>query len=254
MKKRIATLILATLLLFSSQILAAHTIELSGISRCPYLCPDNKKQPGFLLEIVRLAFKPHGISVRFIQLPWSRAVIWTRTGQIAGVIGLQRKGYLELIFPTEEQAYEQLRFFVLKNDPWRYTGLLSLRKIQIGVTQDFSYGEIDSYIKKYSGTPAVQSLPGSNTLHRNIKRLQLKRISAILEDYVVMNYTLNQMGEPGKLTEAGVLSGDNVYVAFSPKRPEAKRYADILSKAMISMRKSGELNRILMTYGLEDWK
>jgi polar amino acid transport system substrate-binding protein len=44
-----------------------------------------------------------------------------------------------------------------------------------------------------------------------------------------------------------------VYIAFSPNLADAPRYADMLTRGMIELRRSGALSDILKTYGLEDW-
>jgi polar amino acid transport system substrate-binding protein len=53
---------------------------------------------------------------------------------------------------------------------------------------------------------------------------------------------------------AGCISPVKLYVAFSPHNPNSKVYAEILSKKMIDLRKSGKLAKILAPYGLKDWK
>jgi polar amino acid transport system substrate-binding protein len=45
-----------------------------------------------------------------------------------------------------------------------------------------------------------------------------------------------------------------LFIAFSPKEPKAKIYANILAKETKEMRKSGELKKILATYNLTDWQ
>ena len=45
-----------------------------------------------------------------------------------------------------------------------------------------------------------------------------------------------------------------IYLAFSPKNPKSKSYARLISKGIIEMRASGDLQKILDKYGMRDWK
>lgn len=53
---------------------------------------------------------------------------------------------------------------------------------------------------------------------------------------------------------AGRLHDIDVYMAFSPKGNNSKKYAAILSKGMIEIRENGTLKEILAKYGLKDWQ
>ena len=81
------------------------------------------------------------------------------------------------------------------------------------------------------------------------------RIDALLDDRVVLQYTLKRMKQTELFTEAGMPEDANpVYIAFSPAKPESKKYAEILVKGIEELRKSGELDKIMDKYGMKDWE
>lgn len=252
-KIKIVMFLIFACLSLDYSVLHAETIVLSGIDWCPYICKSNSKYSGFLVDIAEIAFSKVGkISYKF--QPWNRSISNTKTGKITGLIGVIKKNAPTLVYPKEEQAFTQVRFFVRQDNSWEYTGLVSLKKVQLGVIQNYSYGEMDSYIRKYSKTRYVQPISGENAISQNIKLLRKKRISAILIDYMVMDYTLKKNNELNIFREAGKLIGNNVYIAFSPKNPKSKQYAKLLSNTMHRLRSSGRLSKILKHYGLKDWK
>ncbi len=132
----------------------------------------------------------------------------------------------------------------------------SLEKAAIGVIKDYSYGEIfDKYVKDNSkNSKRIQIVFGADAFKSNSKKLMIGRLTAFVEDKMVAFSYLKKMGMTDKVTIAGELSKDNVYIAFSPKRKTSKKYAKILSDGMVRLRKSGKLNKILAKYGLKDWK
>lgn len=229
------------------------TITLCGIVRAPYVTGDEAK-PGFLVEIAQSAFEPNGHTVEFEALPWKRAIIMVRQNTKNGLVGVIRRNVPDFIFPDEEQAFQQQRFFVNSGNPWKYKGLLSLKQVYIGVIGGYSYGQMDSYIQKYKYTKFVQEIFGYQSLERNIRKLERNRISVVLEDHIIMNYALKILGKTEQFTEAGSLFGENVYISFSPNNPKSIEYATLLSNAMHKIRENGKLEEILNKYGIQDWK
>ena len=96
----------------------------------------------------------------------------------------------------------------------------------------------------------------------NIKKLLKGRIDTIPEDKAVFVNMAHKMGVLDQIEEAGadpILNKDDfeslkIYLAFSPKNPNSKDYAKLLSEGIKEMRSSGELQKILAKYGLNDWK
>ena len=58
----------------------------------------------------------------------------------------------------------------------------------------------------------------------------------------------------GSLEEGGTMPPDNLYIGFSPNNKQAQEFSDLITSEIIDMRKTGELAKILATYGLSDWE
>ncbi len=234
----------------------ADQITLASDDWCPINCVPESKNPGFMVDIATAVFKKAGHKVIYKKVPWERALVQTRKGKYNAVIGAYHGDAPDFIFPTNEQGMIGNAFFKSKNNVWRYEGVSSLKNVKLGVIKGYDYGEaINKYIKDNPDSGAVQLAFGDTPLELNIKKLMKGRIDVLLESEYVCNYKITQMGLKDKIEFAGILTApEKAFIAFSPANKKSKEYAQILSSGMESIRKSGELNKILAKYGLEDWQ
>ena len=145
-------------------------------------------------------------------------------------------------------------FFVRADNPWRYTGVKSFELLgKVGVMQGYDYAELNESIGR--NPSRVETVSGSNNARRTIHKLLAGRVDAIIHDANVTAFELKHQNQVGALVAAGSLRNfQNVYVAVSPKVPDARHYAEMMSRGTEELRESGELARILERYGLKDWK
>ena len=81
--------------------------------------------------------------------------------------------------------------------------------------------------------------------------LKKQRISALIEDPLVMQYYIWQNKEAG-LREAGCVSEKvNLYIPFSPSNSKSDSFAKILSDGIKALIKSGDIKSIYESYGIE---
>ncbi|MEH6471353.1 MAG: transporter substrate-binding domain-containing protein [Halopseudomonas sp.] len=234
--------------------LQAKTLQLGGIVRCPYVCAADDPYPGFMLEIAQKVFDQAGHKVQFELLPWGRALRYVRRGSLDGVVGVSRRNAPDLLYPQRAQAIARYAFFVPSTSAWQYSGLVSLWQVRVGVTQDISYGSMDSYIRRYRDGVQIQSLAGETAASQNLHALSRGRIDVLLEDRAVMDYLAHKNPASVKLTQAGSLHAERLFIAFSAVLPESEDYAATLSDGLGRLRSSGELAAILARYGLSDWE
>ncbi|MEH6651053.1 MAG: transporter substrate-binding domain-containing protein [Motiliproteus sp.] len=244
--------LLLLVLLFPGAALA-DTLRLGGMVRCPYICDADVERPGFMLEVARHVFGQAGYQVEYHSLPWSRALKHVRTGHLDGIAGVLRRNAPDLVYPKQAQAFSQYVMFVPETSNWQYTGLVSLWQERIGITQDVSYGSMDSYIHRYRDTERIQSVGGISTVAQSLMTLARGRISLFIEDRAVVRDYLSQAEPERHLKEAGQLHGENIYIAFSPSNPKAEEYAQVLTEGIDRLRASGGLARILAAYNQPDW-
>jgi len=257
---RYRNLLLVTLIcLIATPAFAAKTITLVADKWCPYNCEPGSDNPGFLIEIITQAFKKRDIGIEYSVLPWDQAIAAAREGKFNAIVGASPNDAPDFIFPKVSQGWMHTQFFVKKGAMWHFYGKSSLEKVTLGVASGYIYGDtIDDYIRANANDARrIQVASGDNVLADNIDKLLGDKIGAIIEDINVMNYYLAKHGLSDKIEPAGQLpisDQNNIYIAFSPKTPQAKQYARILSEEMQNMRASGELKAILDKYSVQDWQ
>ncbi|MBU6235773.1 MAG: transporter substrate-binding domain-containing protein [Alphaproteobacteria bacterium] len=212
-------------------------------------------KPGVFIEIAQRAFEPLGISIDYKIVPWTRAVEETREGNFTAITGASRADAPDFIYPDIPQGKSIMTFFAPVESSWTYNGIDSLKGISLGVIESYAYGDsIDKYIADNTDNmERIQALSGDEALTNNIQKLIKKRVHAVIESRDVFNYAASQLGVTRKIRQAGMLpltEDQNLFIAFSPKNPESKRYAKILTDAMNTLKENGELNAILAKYNL----
>ncbi len=254
---RLFVLIMCAFLFLSSKAFA-ETVTIAADRWCPYNCEPGSEHPGFMIEIAEKVFAKHNIKVEYLVVPWTRAIEESRQNKYTAIVGAAHKDAPDFVFPETAQGLMRNSFYVKKGDTWKFTNIASLAKISLGVIADYSYNEeLDKYIvKNKKNSKLIQVISGDGALDTNIKKVVAGRVGAIIDAEYVINYTLAQNKMIGKIEKAGAVpptKNDNLFVAFSPKNPKAKEYAEMLSKGTDELRKSGQLQKILNFYNVTDW-
>ena len=212
---------------------------------------------GYMVDITRAVFEAKGFEVRYIILPWTRAVSGTRSGIYTGIIGASKNDAKDFVFPQEELARNVLAFYVLKGNPWRFKGIDSIKNIKLGTIAGYDYRSwLNEYIQKNSDISSrVQIVSGKRPLQRNIRKLLAGRIDVIVDNEAAIRWGAEGMGVLGDVQVAGYGEEPSYcYIAFSPSLPESESYAELLSQGIVELRENGNLQKILDKYGLIDWK
>lgn len=238
-----------------------ETIIIAADSWCPYTCDEHSGKPGFMIELATQALKPYNITVQYKTMSWARAIELARAGTVAGIAGAARDDAPDFIFPDMLQGLSDIQFWVKKDSNWSYTGVSSLGKVRIGIATGYAYSNnFDLYVRLHAkDTRNIQPINSDDALTLNIRKLEAGLIDVVPEDKSVMQYHYAARGEvmplrsAGSLSERGELKSNFLYVAFTPANPRSGYYAQILSKRIYEMRKSGELKAILDKYRVDDW-
>lgn len=113
--------------------------------------------------------------------------------------------------------------------------------------------ELNAYFDK--NAQRVQYVSGIDPLSMNIRKLLAGRFDTLIAGENVMTYKIKEMGVVGEVINVGVTDiSANLYIAFSPTNKNSGKYADIFSKGIRKLKKSGELDQILDRYELHYWK
>lgn len=219
---------------------------------CPYNC-ENKEKPGIVMELFRKAFKKHGYEVVFEFGSWAGAVRKLKEGITTTFGSANKNDAPELIYASVPTVYMENTFFKKKGSKWTYKGVESFTGKSLGVTANYNYEKkIDAYVEKYKADNSrVTVVSGLESLPRLFKLLDLGRIDFFLDDFFVAGHKMKAMGLQDKVEADAVVSRIPLYFGFSPKNPNAKKYAKIVSEELMLMRKNGEMRKIFDRYGLE---
>ncbi len=234
-----------------SSITAADTITLVADKWCPYNCTPGAEQPGFLVEIARRAFEQAGHKLEYRLMPWKRALVEAKKGNVNGVIGFTKRNVKGFVTTREKLVTAREVFFTKAGNPWKYHSVKSLEEIKrIGFPNGYHYNpEIDAYVKKGKN---VYLVPGEHPLRSLVKMLLYNRIQAFPENANVVEYYLKQNGMTGKLVIAGEYSKSPIFIGFGLKSRTHKRDVAIISSGIQALQNSGQFDKIMGRYGLRD--
>ena len=83
-----------------------------------------------------------------------------------------------------------------------------------------------------------------------LKKLRYKKITALIDDQLVIRYHYTHNKKPFPFRVASNLENYPLYIAFSPQNYKSKQRAEILSEGSKKLEGSVELANILKKYGL----
>lgn len=251
------TLVLTLTFLLLAICAGAETITIRSDSWPPY--NDDPKDPkaGYMIEVMKAIYEPLGHKIDYRLMSWDDSLKNVQKGKFNAVVGAAREDAEGFIFPEETFGGSKNTFFVLKTSNWVYSDPASIKQVRLGAIEDYSYSEtIDEYIKANRKNGKVVFTRGEEALQLLINRLQTGKVDAIVEDASVMFFALLKMKIPlGEIKAVGSPNDtQDIYVAFSPTRPESKEYAQAFDEGIKKLRASGKLQQILTRYNLTDWK
>ncbi|MGL1885853.1 MAG: transporter substrate-binding domain-containing protein [Reichenbachiella sp.] len=263
-----------------------NTISISLLDFCPFHCFDkpeilNDSLPGYGVEIYNEIYESEGFVVQFVGNSFSRGMVEVNEGDIDAISGplkfspedLKEKirqmpligpMYGALKYPTMSVGVHHSSCVYKKGeDEWQYTTPKSLSGKAIGAAQNYDYGqEMNGFLEQYERNvdTRVERLTGDNIFHRNILRLNLKRIDVILMDRTGGKWAIKKAENKGVISPGQiVLSGctgesAELYLAFSSTDAKRAQYlGEIFDRGVKRLRDSGKLQDILAKYGLVDW-
>lgn len=244
-------------LLFSSVALSQENKEIiiAGDNWCPINCGEQDSKKGFMIDVATEALKEAGYTVRYMEVPWLRAIEMAREGRIHAIVGAFKDDAPDFYYP--QVPFLQLSpnsLFMLKETDWQYQNIRSFNGLRIGVIKGYDYGdELNTYIKSfsYSKTNTLVRLSGNDAVERNLKFLTRGRIDVYVDAEPVFWYVANAMGISEKVKHVGSISSrEPCYIAFSPAKPESEALMLALDKGVISLKQQKRLAAIADKYAL----
>jgi polar amino acid transport system substrate-binding protein len=234
---------------------AGETLTLRADHWMPFNGDPHGGRPGFVIELARAIYTPHGITVDYQVLPWARAVKGVEDGQFDGAIAATREDVPDAVFPSEPLGNQTATLFVPAASAFQFHGVQSLNGVRFGCVNDYSYSdELDAYIAANPGG-SVNALAGDKPAVQAVVLLQRGRLDVFVEDASVFREAVREAGaEASAFRAAATLATKPLYIAFSPRRPTSARFAQLYDEGVARLRASGELQQLLAKYGMVDWR
>lgn len=234
----------------------SETLAFRSDYYCPYICDPQSANPGYMVEILKKVFTKAGFKIDIKITNWARSIKEARTNRVQGLIATSKGDAPDLIYPLQPLGKMKAAFYIPKNSAWSFDDSYSFINARIGVVNAYWYGErLDQVLK--SGHKSFFPFSGSKPLEKILKMIFSRRLDGFIENEVILHYTLSEKKIPKtELQRVRWIEIEDPYlfVAFSPKNPKSQVYAEILSKGVEKLRRSGELRQILKKYHLKDWQ
>ncbi|MBU6234727.1 MAG: transporter substrate-binding domain-containing protein [Alphaproteobacteria bacterium] len=220
---------------------------------CPINCAPDVEPKGLAIDIAEKIFEAKGYAIKYVAIPWTRALEEARSGEVDGAIGVMKEDDESLIFPQTPLLTVTDDFYVLEGQEFAYTGVESLRGKRLGVVRDYVYSDaltalIESQRKQRG---IVQAVGGVTALEQNLRKLEAGRIDVLVEMHPVIEQFLKTNTITAKLKHLGGVDNGVAYVAFTPAKPRSAELARIFDDGVATLRASGELQEIYARYNVE---
>jgi polar amino acid transport system substrate-binding protein len=235
------------------------TLIMVGDNWCPYNCAPDAPRRGYLIDILDRVLGARYKLVYQLE-PWTRALRRVDSGEAQLLVGTPAVSN-QNVATGVTMGIDQSCFFVRKDNPWRYYGLADLQSISLGVVQDYRYddsGPIDAMVADMRARkdPRLEIALGENAQESNFRKLSIGRMDVVMENENVGNYMIQQIQLQDAIVFAGCASHRvaTTHVAVSLRHPEARQIIAAIDAGVAEMRRSGELGKLLKSYGIADWQ
>ncbi|MCX7799796.1 MAG: transporter substrate-binding domain-containing protein [Fimbriimonadales bacterium] len=222
----------------------------------PYVGPTGAEREGFVMDLVRRALEPQGYAVRLEIRPWTRCLLDAEQGRADLVLCAVPEEAPGLLFGAEPVGGTERGVYVRRGLRWSYQGVSSWRPLRLAVVEGYRYHpEFDAFLEEHRRRGRVLAVRGEKPLERLIAAVRTGRADAVLENAIVMRAHLQVHPKDAELLrEAATLPGHAVYVAVSPKTPNARDVVAALDRGLAGLRRTGETDRLMRSYGVEPFE
>ncbi len=222
---------------------------------CPYNCqPNSAGKEGILIELLRDALSPLGHTIDYALLPWKQAVADVRTGQFNVVIGIAEDDSVGLLHTTEPQMFSITCAYGKNPVKKKITRAEDLRNLQsIGLAKDYSYGaKTDVVLRDPKMKKIVKPFGGDSPLRTNIRKVRDGSLQVLIEDASVMDFEIKDQGINDIVKWGCTEDRGPIWVGFSPKYPNSRKWVETLDKMQNQLRASGKIKEYYKRYGITE--
>lgn len=248
------TVAMSLLALAASTSAHADTITIRSDYWYPYNGEPNRKDEGYMIELLRKAAAANGDTIDYALMDWELALQRTLDGTSDCVVGAIASDAPTHARTTLPWGRSQNVLYALNDSKFNVRSTTDLLKLRIGAVDDYSYGDNIDEVLKAPETQVTRVQASRRAFPVLAMRLVTGKVDVVIEDRNVANAALNELGMSQRIRPVAenLTEADDIFVACTPNERGRKlvaRFDAVLSEA----RESGELPTLLARYGLSDW-
>ncbi|WP_286234243.1 substrate-binding periplasmic protein [Thalassotalea sediminis] len=245
------------ILLWSSRLVISAQIpifKIAAIDWCPQICPREEPN-GYVVDIVLDIYKDFPIKVQIDYFPWSRAIKYVNDGTYDALLSPAKPEAPNLVYPMLAIGSQQMCFFSLTDNLWKYTGEKSLNNLRIGIAKDTSIKELNNFLQ--TNAHQFQFQPYLDRyVDQNYRKLLKGRIDTFLFTKNTTKWELRKLKVDHELRVSGCLRREPIYLGFTPTKQKKELIEKLSKKFDVGMHQllaSGQLETILEEYQLKQF-
>ncbi len=236
--------VLAALIAWGSSACFAETVHIIAEDDWyPYSAKFAEGPRGIAVDLVREAYAAEGVHVQFDVMNYDLGMEQVRRGEGIGCFDVSRTKELENSYYWHEEPLLSVRgdFYAAPDFKGQITRNADLAGKKLGLTQGYEYGDVidqdKSLRKEYSKTDTIL-----------IRKLLAGRLDVIVLYERVAAYLFPKLRVGSKLRAVGIAASTDIYVCFSKKHRDGKKYCDVFSRGLRKIRQNGTYEKIMLVW------
>lgn len=232
----------------------ADTITIRSDYWYPYNGEPNRKNEGYIIELLRKSAAASGDTIDYVLMDWELALQRTRQGSNDCVVGAIASDAPEHARTTLPWGRSQNVLYALDDRPITIATIADLGKLRVGAVDDYSYGDDIDAVLSADNANVTRVQASRRAFPVLAMRLVTGKVDVLIEDRNVANAALNELGMNQRIRPIAenLTEADDIYVACTPNERGRKLVAQF-DATLRQAREGGELATLLARYGLSDW-
>lgn len=241
-------LLLAALAASTGRAALAAPLLLAGEPLPPFSFEQAGQPAGLHWALCEQVMGRLGQTLRWEQLPWRRALADLATGRLDGIIGTTR-GHLsereeQMVFADEALSHVSTHFVSLRERPFRFDGLFTLRGLRVGVMGGYQHSP---------DFMAAAYFQRQSTLNHEacLRMLLVGRVDVALVDLAATRYFQHAEGLRERLHIDPHPFGRGQLLLGLARSPAHEALARRFSAALRAFKRTADYETLLRAYGLQ---
>jgi len=238
-----------------TSLIKAETITITSDEWCPYNCENKGNKQGFFVDIFTYVFQQYGYKVKYvISDSFTKAIKDVRQNKYDALISTNPEETPDFIFPKLPMTYSYDVILIPKDSSWICESETSLNELTLGVVQGYVYTDpIQRYVENnINDSKKIQMISGNHSMKYNLKKLKHQKITAMIDNYHLIQYHYASKQEPFPFKVAKKMEPYPLYIAFSPKNYKSEKYVEMFDRGYKKLLHTKKMKEILQKYGLSE--